>query len=137
MQYGIPTFTGFAYGVGDIGGGADVTLPTLVGSITVSAITSTSYTLAWPAGADNIGVVAYEYSLNGGTSYTTLGNVLTVNVTGRTPSATDQIKVRVKDAAGNISTPALSTSVTLQAASLLPNPIFLSVSLTGQLVILG
>lgn len=99
------------------GGGGDSTLPTLTGSIVASAITSTSYTLTWPAGADNIGIAGYDYSLNGGSTWTGLGNVLTVNVTGRTPSATDAVRVRARDAAGNLSTPALSANVTLLAPS--------------------
>ncbi|XVJ69948.1 MAG: fibronectin type III domain-containing protein [Rhizobacter sp.] len=95
----------------------DTTVPTLTGSITVSALTSTSYTLTWPAGADNVAVTGYEVSLNGGTSYASVGNVLTTNITGRTPSSTDSVRVRAFDAAGNRSTPALSTSVTLNATA--------------------
>lgn len=92
-------------------GGA--TAPTLTGSITVSALGSTSYTLSWPAGTDAVAVTGYEVSLDGGTTYTPVGNVLTVNVTGRTPSTTDQVRVRAFNAAGLRSTPPLSTSVTL------------------------
>lgn len=90
----------------------DGTAPTLTGSITASAITQTSYTLTWPAGSDNVAVTSYEYSLNGGTSYTSAGNSLTVNITGRTASTTDAVRVRAKDAAGNASSP-LSLNVTL------------------------
>lgn len=106
----------------------DVTPPTLTGTITTSAITATTYTLAWPAGADNVAVTGYDYSLDGGTTYTTLGNVLTVNITGRTAGTTDQVRVRARDAAGNLSTPVLSTSVTLAAAGDVTLP-----TLTGAL----
>jgi hypothetical protein len=94
----------------------DTTAPTMSGSITASSITQTTYTLAWPAGSDNVAVTGYEYSLDGGTTYANAGNVLTVNVTGRTPGAVDQVRVRDYDAAGNRGTP-LSASVTLLAAT--------------------
>lgn len=91
----------------------DTTAPTLTGSITVSALTTSSYTFSWPAGADNVAVTAYECSLDGGTNWSNVGNVLSANASGRTPGSTDQVRVRALDAAGNRSTPALSTSVTL------------------------
>ena len=93
-------------------GVADTTLPTQTGIITISAITTTSYTATWPAGADDIAVTGYEYRINAG-SWVSVGNVLTTNITGRTPSSTDTFEVRAFDAAANKSTPALSTSVTL------------------------
>jgi hypothetical protein len=98
-------------------GGGDTTLPTLTGSITVSALATTGYTLTWPAGADNVAVTGYEVSLDGGTSYASVGNVLTTNITGRTPGSTDAVRVRAFDAANNKSTPALSTSVTLSSVT--------------------
>ena len=111
-------------------GGADVTPPTLTGSINVTSLAPTSYTLNWPAGADNVGVTSYERSLDGGTSWADVGNVLTVNVTGRTPSTTDQVRVRAKDAAGNVSTPPLSAAVNLPAAPDTTPP-----TLTGSITI--
>ena len=90
----------------------DGTSPTLSGTITASSVTQTAYTLTWPAGSDNLAVTSYEYSLNAGTSYTDVGNALTINVTGRTAGATDAVRVRAKDAAGNVSSP-LSLNVTL------------------------
>jgi chitodextrinase len=94
----------------------DTTAPTMSGAITASSVTQTSYTLTWPAGSDNVAVTGYEYSLDGGTTYTNAGNVLTVNITGRTPGAVDQVRVRDYDAAGNRGTP-LSASVTLLSAT--------------------
>lgn len=93
----------------------DTELPVLTGSITVTNLTSTSYDLSWPTGTDNTGIAGYEYSLNGGASWTDNGNVTTKAITGRTPESTDEVRVRAYDAAGNKSTPALSTSVTLLA----------------------
>lgn len=91
---------------------SDITAPTMTGTIAVSNINTVSYTLGWAAGSDNVAVTGYEVSTNNGVSYTSVGNVLTTNITGRTPGTTDQIKVRAYDAAGNRSTP-LSTSVVL------------------------
>ena len=94
----------------------DTTAPVLTGSITSSAITSTSYTLTWPAATDNVAVTGYEYSVNGGSTYTATGTALTVNVIGRTAGATDSVAVRAFDAAGNRSL-ALSATLTLAAAA--------------------
>ena len=95
---------------------ADTTAPTQTGTITISNKTTTSYTATWPAGADNIAVTGYQYRINAG-AWQTLGNVLTVDITGRTPGATDTFEVRAFDAAANYSTPALSIDVTLNAAA--------------------
>lgn len=92
-------------------GSADTTNPTMTGSVTISAKTTTSYTATWSAGSDNVAVTGYEYRLNAG-SWVDLGSVLTVNISARTPGATDAFEVRAYDAAGNKSS-ALSQSVTL------------------------
>ena len=89
----------------------DTTNPTMTGSVTISAKTTTSYTASWSAGSDNVAVTGYEYRLNAG-SWVDLGAVLTVNISARTPGATDTFEVRAYDAAGNKAT-ALSQSVTL------------------------
>lgn len=94
----------------------DTTAPVLTGSITASAVTSTTYTLTGSAATDNVAVTGYEYSVNGGSTYTANGTALTVNVTGRTPGATDSVAWRAFDAAGNRSA-ALTTTVTLAAAA--------------------
>ena len=89
----------------------DSTNPTMTGSVTISAKTTTSYTATWSAGSDNVAVTGYEYRLNAG-SWVDLGSVLTVNISARTPGATDTFEVRAYDAAGNRAT-ALSQSITL------------------------
>lgn len=94
----------------------DTTLPTLTGTITISSLTTTSYTATWPAGSDNVAVTGYEYRIAGG-SWVDRGNNLSVDITGRTPGATEAFEVRAYDAAGNRSTPALSASVTLNSAT--------------------
>lgn len=99
-----------------VASGADTDPPTMNGSITVSNISTTSYTLSWSAASDNVGVTGYEVSVNGGTNYTDVGNVLTYGITGRTPGATDAVRVRAYDAGLNYATP-LSTSVGLATST--------------------
>jgi hypothetical protein len=94
--------------------GGDTTAPTLTGTITASAITSSSFTISWPAGTDNVAVTGYEYSTNGGSSYTAVGNVLTTNVSGLAASTSYAVRVRAFDAAANKSSP-LATTVTTSA----------------------
>lgn len=88
--------------------GADVTPPTMSGSITVGTVTSSSIQISWPAGSDNIAVTSYEVSSNNGSSYTDTGSTsLTYTFTGLTASTSYQLAVRSKDAAGNVSPLAL------------------------------
>ncbi len=94
----------------------DSTNPTMTGSVTISAKTTTSYTATWSAGSDNVAVTGYEYRLNAG-SWVDLGSVLTVNISARTPGATDTFEVRAYDAAANKSS-ALSQSVTLYVGTI-------------------
>lgn len=95
---------------------ADVTVPTLTGSITPGVLTSSSIQYSWPVGADNVAVTSYERSLDGGSTWLDIGNVLTRTDTGLVQSTTYAVRVRAKDAAGNVSTPALSASISTTAA---------------------
>lgn len=97
--------------------GGDTTPPTQTGSITIGTVTSSSIQMSWPAGSDNVAVTAYEVSKDGGTNWTVLGNVLTYTFTGLTPSTSYPLRVRAKDAAGNVSTPALAASQSTSAGS--------------------
>lgn len=92
------------------GGGGDTTPPTLTGSITIGTVTSSSIQFSWPAGSDNTAVTSYEVSSNGGTGYTDVGNVLTHTFSALTASTPYPLRVRAKDAAGNVSTPALAAT---------------------------
>lgn len=95
---------------------ADTTNPVMTGSVSVTNLAQTSYTIGGWGATDNVAVTGYEVSFDGGSSYTIMGNVTTYNVTGRTAGATDNVRVRAYDAAGNKATP-LSTTVNLLAAS--------------------
>lgn len=88
---------------------ADTTPPTQTGSITVGTVTSSSIQITWPAGSDNVAVTSYETSPDGST-WTDRGNVLTYTFTGLSASTSYTLRVRAKDAAGNVSTPALSVT---------------------------
>jgi hypothetical protein len=97
--------------------GGDATPPTQSGGISIGSVTSSSIQMSWPAGSDNVAVTSYEVSSNGGSSYTDVGNVLTYTFTGLTPSTSYPLRVRAKDAAGNVSTPALAATQSTSAAS--------------------
>lgn len=98
----------------------DTTNPTLTGSITIGTVTSSSIQMIWPAGSDNVAVAGYDVSSDGGTSWTTLGNVLTHTFTGLAASTTYQLRVRARDAAGNVSA-ALSASQATNAPAATPS----------------
>lgn len=101
--------------------GADSEAPTYGGgsAITVTDKTHNSYILSWPAASDNVGVTQYRYSLDGGSNWNALGNVTTVDVSGRSPGATDNVAVQAGDAANNWST-SLTTDVTLLSLKIAP-----------------
>lgn len=101
----------------------DTTAPTMTGTVTATSVTSTTATISWPAGADNVGVAGYEYSINGGTSYTNSGTARTATLAGLTPETTYFLRARNYDAATppNKSTP-ISGSFTTSAATVTPGP---------------
>jgi len=69
-----------AAGAGPTTTGTMYTLPGLPGTPVVSAITDRTATVTWGAAS---GVISrYEYSLNGGSTWTSVGTALTVNLTG-------------------------------------------------------
>ena len=102
---------------------ADTTPPTLTGSITVGTVTHTSIQITWPAGSDNVGVTSYETSTDGAT-WTDRGAGLTYTFTGMAAGTSYTLRVRAKDAAGHVSTPALSvTQSTSATGSLTSSPL--------------
>lgn len=92
----------------------DVTAPVLTGSIAVSSLTETSYTLTCPVATDAVGVTGYQYRLNAGSWVSIAASGRVALITGRTPASTDAVEMRAHDAALNYSD-ALSTSVVLAA----------------------
>lgn len=79
----------------------DTGTPTAPGTPSFSNITMTSATASWTAATDSVGVTGYEYRLNSG-SWQTLGNVLSVNLTGLSPYTSYAFEVRARDAAANV-----------------------------------
>ena len=89
--------------------GGDTTAPTHTGAASVGTVTSSTVQVSWPAGTDNTAVTSYETSLDG-TTWTDRGNVLTYTFTGLSASTNYTFRVRAKDAAGNVSSPALQVT---------------------------
>ena len=108
----------------------DGTPPTLTGSITVTAITQTTFTSECPAATDNVAVTGYEVSLNGGTSWIDKGASRTHDATGMTPGALISLRWRAYDAAGNRSA-FLSASVQMEHPGVLGSTILLTTN-TGE-----
>ena len=93
---------------------ADTTAPVMTGAITVSAITASGATLSCPAATDAVGVVGYEYSIDGGASYTTISNAgRSVTVSGRPAGTAHAVRMRAFDVAGNRATPLSASFTTL------------------------
>lgn len=96
-------------------GGPDVTKPTITGSITVGTVTSNSIQISWPAGADDTGVTSYETSVDGG-AFTDRGAGLSYTFTGLAASTSYTLRVRPKDAAGNVADTPLQVTHSTAAA---------------------
>lgn len=97
---------------------SDTTRPTLTGSITVGTITTNSIQISWPTASDNVAVTSYEVSKDNGSSYTNTSSTATsYTFTALSSGTAYNLAVRAKDAAGNVSTPALTATATTTAAS--------------------
>jgi hypothetical protein len=95
----------------------DTTRPALGGVVTISSVTSSGATASWSAATDNSGTIAgYDYQVNGG-SFTSLGNVLTVNLTGLTASTAYTVNVRARDPSGNVSDPVITGGFTTNSGT--------------------
>lgn len=104
----------------------DTTPPSAPGALSISDITSSSAKTTWTAATDNVGVTGYEYRLNNASTWTTLGNVLTVTLTGLNQLSTYSVDVRARDGAGNVGEVRTASFTTLSA--LPPAPTGLSYS---------
>lgn len=85
---------------------ADTQAPTAATSLTVTGTTSSTVSLSWVAGTDNIAVTSYDIYVNGILKTATSG--LTATITGLSASTTYSFYVIAKDAAVN-SSPASNT----------------------------
>jgi YD repeat-containing protein len=58
------------------------TAPSAPGTPTASSIGPTSATVSWTAATSAVGIGGYRYSINGGSTWTTVGNVLSASLSG-------------------------------------------------------
>jgi len=103
---------------GTIGGSSDTEPPVLPDPITIGAKTSSSITVTGPAGTDNVGITAREFSVDGGTTYPYTSATLPYTITGLTELTSYPLRYRAKDAAGNISNVLSLTTSTYRAGAL-------------------
>lgn len=80
-------------GVISAGRWLDSIIAELYASITIFALGPTSYTIGWPL---TTGATEYTYSLDGGTTWASAGTAAYASASGRTPGATDQVRVRTR-----------------------------------------
>lgn len=78
----------------------DTQAPSVPSNLTSSNLTYNGVTISWTASTDNVGVDAYEVSMNNTVMTSTLTGV-TYNATGLSASTPYAFKVRAKDVAGN------------------------------------
>lgn len=83
----------------------DTTKPVAPNNLRGTAVTSTTISLAWSAGNDDVGVEAYDIYLNGNFSATVGDASTSVTVRGLTPNTTYKVMVLARDSAGNRSIP--------------------------------
>src|SRR5260221_22410 len=93
----------------------DTTAPSVPGSLTAVAASSSQINLSWSASTDNVGVTGYRV-FRAGALLATLGAVTTFQDTGLTPSTSFSYTVQALDAAGNASAQSAAASATTQAA---------------------
>ena len=119
-MYGTKRGTAFGYSLfefevyGANGGPVDKTPPSPPTNLhQVGTAKPTSFSIAWDAATDNVGVQLYEV-YNGGTKIKTVGgNQLATTIdTGVTPNTTYQIVVNARDAAGNLSQASNAVEIT-------------------------
>ena len=94
------------------GSTGDGTAPTPPGAPTLVGDTSSSVTIQWPASTDNVGVAGYDVYHDGQLCAQVDGSTLTGTCTGLSPSTNYGFYVNARDAAGNVSQPSPTLSVT-------------------------
>ena len=80
---------------------ADTQAPTAASNLAVTGLTSSTVSLSWTAGTDNVAVTSYDIYVNGVLKTSVSG--LTVTITGLSASTTYSFYVIAKDAAVNSS----------------------------------
>ncbi|MDJ1493012.1 fibronectin type III domain-containing protein [Cytophagaceae bacterium DM2B3-1] len=93
----------------------DTQLPSTPTNLTSPSKTQTSVNLSWTASTDNVGVTGYN--IYRGTTLAGSSTTTSFTVTGLTANTAYSFTVRAKDAAGNLSAPSTTLSVTTSPAS--------------------
>ncbi len=88
----------------------DTQAPSVPTGLAAQSLTPTSFTLAWSASTDNVGVSAYLVSRNGTQIATTSATSLAI--TSLTPATAYSFTVRAQDAVGNVSAASTALAVT-------------------------
>ncbi len=96
-------------------GGADNQAPSVPGSLSATATSSTRVDLSWLASTDNVGVSGYTIYRNGASLATVSSSTLGYSDTTASPSTTYSYTVDAFDAAGNHSAQSTPVSVTTPA----------------------
>ncbi|MGH8175610.1 MAG: fibronectin type III domain-containing protein [Steroidobacter sp.] len=114
---------------------SDSTAPGAPGTPAISSITASSATATWSAATDNVAVTGYDYRLDA-QAWQTLGNVLTVNLTGLTQATNYTFQVRARDGANNIGAASSTTFMSLDTSPPgAPGPLsFSSITMTTATV---
>ena len=86
----------------------DTQSPTAATSLAVTGTTSSTVSLSWTAGTDNVAVTSYDIYMNGVPKASVSSSYLTATITGLSASTTYSFYVIAKDAAVN-SSPASNT----------------------------
>jgi len=86
---------------GDGVAATDGSAPTVPGTPTVSALSTSSLRVTWAASSDNVGVTAYEVYRDGATTATATVTTNAFTDTGLAAGSTHSYRVRARDAAGN------------------------------------
>ncbi|MFJ6197010.1 glycoside hydrolase family 9 protein [Micromonospora sp. NPDC092111] len=96
------------------GNGPDTSPPTVPGTPTASAVGTNGLTLGWGASTDNVGVTGYRVYRQTWPVDTVVATVAGTShqVTGLTPATSYTFYVVALDAAGNLSTPSPTVTVT-------------------------
>ena len=94
------------------GTGGDTVPPGVPGTPTLVGDTASSVTIAWTAATDNVGVTGYDIYHDGQLCASVDGNTLTGTCTGLSPKTPYGFYVNARDAAGNVSQPSGTLSVT-------------------------
>lgn len=95
---------------------ADTTPPSAPGTPGYSNLGMNSATVSWTAATDNVSVSSYQYQVNGGAA-TSVGNALTVSLSGLAASTNYTVAVSAKDEAGNVGP---ASSVTFRTLDTVP-----------------